>query len=206
MLFWVYSILHCEFITGHSAGCNRTPDASSSSKREHPEHKSQWHQTTGVWHEIQNNSLSEIPGSHSGFVGNSDLLRSDGTRRIRNAANHSVVRIRASWINKDTRQSANRYWNQIWQHGSPSFSELLLSLSKEIVPRNGPVNVCLSFQTTFKPSEPEFMQLQCRTTQATMLLYCCSQLGTAHRMLRALCCAKTCLFARLQTKTISFRS
>jgi len=33
--------------------------------------------------------------------------------------------LRASCINKDICQSANRYWNQIWQHGSPSFSELL---------------------------------------------------------------------------------
>lgn len=38
--FLAYSILHCEFITGHSAGCNRAPDVSSNSKREHPEHMS----------------------------------------------------------------------------------------------------------------------------------------------------------------------
>jgi hypothetical protein len=59
--FFIYSILHCGFITGHSAGCNRTPDASSNSKREHAEHKSRWHETTGVWHEIKNSSPSEIP-------------------------------------------------------------------------------------------------------------------------------------------------
>ena len=38
--FLVYSILRCGFIRGHSAGCNRTPDASSNSQREHPELKS----------------------------------------------------------------------------------------------------------------------------------------------------------------------
>jgi hypothetical protein len=47
------------------------------------------------------------------------------------------------------------------------------------VPRNGLVSVCLSLETTFKPSEPKFMQLQRRTKQARMFLYCCSQLGTA---------------------------
>jgi len=32
--FLVYSILHCESITAYSASCNRTPDASSNSKRD----------------------------------------------------------------------------------------------------------------------------------------------------------------------------
>ena len=128
-------------------------DAPSSSNSEPPEQKS---------HMRQNHRLCHIWSFHCGFIEDLDLLRCD-TASTETSWTQWHIHKSTRFINKELRHSANCYWNKICEHSSLNFSELLLSLSKEIVPRNVHVSVCLSLQTTFKPSEPEFMQLQCRS-------------------------------------------
>ena len=106
---------------------------------------------------------------------NSDLLRSDDAstelKRIRSDENTGPHPHPAPVAL--TKRYASRW---TWQHGSLSFSELMS------VPfqRNSATGwSCQRMLVATKPSEPEFMQVLCRTKQARILSYCCWALGTA---------------------------
>ena len=183
MFFYLFNYAPI-FITTPSGHRTFIQNASSSSNRGRPQQKSEWNTTTQIWLTIPNKSLWQIRNFNRSFTEDSGLSLAsteDGVFETSETTNPATP-------------STNRYRNQTCENGSLSFSELLLSLSKEIAPRNVHASVCLSLRTAFKPAEPEFMQLQCRTKQARALLYCYSQIGTSQLTLPALCCLKTVSF------------